>query len=251
VRLLPATISYQPPEPAEVGDLRVPIGLAESDLGPVALDFAAEPHFLVFGDAESGKSSFLRALATSIATRHPPERARLIIVDYRRGLLGAVTSEHLIGYGTAAAQAADLVGSATGYLERRLPGPDVTPAQLRDRSWWTGPELFVLVDDYDLVAAGPANPVAPLLDHLAQARDVGLHLVLARRSGGAARALYEPVVQRLRELSTPGLVLSGDPDEGALLGPARPRPMPPGRGFLVTRKEGVRLVQLAHLPLTA
>jgi DNA segregation ATPase FtsK/SpoIIIE, S-DNA-T family len=103
------------------------------------------------------------------------------------------------------------------------------------------------VDDYDLVASGPSNPLAVLLDHLAQARDVGLHLVLTRRSGGAARALFEPVIQRLRELSSPGLVLSGDRDEGPLLGTVRPQPMPPGRGFLVTRKEGVRLVQLAHL----
>jgi S-DNA-T family DNA segregation ATPase FtsK/SpoIIIE len=248
VRLLPAVVPYRTPEPAADGDLTVPVGVAESDLGAVTLDFAAEPHFLVFGDPESGKSSFLRALATSVTARHPPERVRLIIVDYRRSLLGAVTSEHLIGYGSAAAQTAELIGSAAGYLERRLPGADVTPAQLRERSWWTGPELFVLVDDYDLVATGPSNPVAPLLDHLAQARDVGLHLVLTRRSGGASRALYEPVIQRLRELSAPGLVLSGDREEGALLGTVRPRPMPPGRGFLVTRKEGVRLVQLAHLP---
>ena len=35
----------------------------------------------------------------------------------------------------------------------------------------------MLVDDYDLVATGRANPLAPLLDYLSQARDVGLHLV--------------------------------------------------------------------------
>ncbi len=39
-----------------------------------------------------------------------------------------------------------------GYLESRIPGPDVTPEQLRNRSWWTGAEVFVVVDDYDLVA---------------------------------------------------------------------------------------------------
>ena len=247
VRLLPTEVPYQPPEPAVDGDLTLPIGLAEADLGTVALDFAAEPHFLLFGDAESGKSSFLRALATSITTRYPPERARLIIVDYRRSLLGCVTTQHLIGYGSAAAPTAELIASAAGYLEKRLPGPDVTPQQLRDRAWWTGPELFVLVDDYDLVAAGPANPLAPLLDHLAQARDVGLHLVLTRRTGGASRALYDPLIQRLRELSSPGLVMSGDRDEGPLLGTVRPQAMPAGRGFLVTRREGVRLIHLAHL----
>ena len=60
--------------------------------------------------------------------------------------------------------------------------------------------------------------------------------------------MYEPVIQRLRELSTPGLVLSGDREEGALLGTVRPGPLPPGRVWLVTRREGVRLIQLAYLP---
>ncbi len=66
--------------------------------------------------------------------------------------------------------------------------------------------------------------------------------------GGAGRALYDPVIQRLRELSSPGLVMAGDRDEGALLGTVRPAPLPPGRGWLVTRKEGIRLIQLARLP---
>ena len=64
----------------------------------------------------------------------------------------------------------------------------------------------MLVDDYDLVASGPNNPLLPLLEYLPQARDVGLHLVITRRSGGASRAMFEPIVQRLRELSSPGLV---------------------------------------------
>ncbi|MET8349584.1 type VII secretion protein EccCa [Micromonospora sp. NPDC005206] len=248
VRLLPPVLPYAELDLAATTGLRLPIGIAEADLRPVVLDFATEPHFVVFGDAECGKSSFLRALATSIITRFTPEQARVILVDYRRSLLGAIETPHLIGYGTAAAHAADLVESAAGYLERRAPGPEVTPQQLRDRSWWSGPELFVLVDDYDLVAAGPANPLRALEEHLPHARDVGLHLVLARRSGGAGRAQYESIVQRLRELSTAGLVMAGSPEEGALVGPVRPGPLPPGRGRLVTRREGVRLVQLAQLP---
>jgi len=61
---------------------------------------------------------------------------------------------------------------------------------------------------------------------LPYARDIGLHLILARQSGGAGRALFEPVVQRLRDLHTPGLILSGDRDEGQLIGSARPNRQP-------------------------
>ncbi|MEU6074951.1 type VII secretion protein EccCa [Micromonospora sp. NPDC047074] len=250
VRLLPPVLPYAELDLTATTGLHIPVGIAEADLRPVVLDFATEPHFVVFGDAECGKSSFLRALATSIMTRFTPEQARVILVDYRRSLVDLTESpsQHLIGYGSAAAFTTDLIESAANYMAARTPGPDVTPAQLRQRSWWSGPELFVLVDDYDLVASGPANPLRALEEHLPHARDVGLHLVLVRRSGGAGRAQYEPLVQRLRELSTAGLVMAGSPDEGALVGPVRPGPLPPGRGRLVTRREGVRLVQLAHLP---
>ncbi|MEH0934415.1 type VII secretion protein EccCa [Micromonospora psammae] len=248
VRLLPPVLPYAELDRSAATGLAFPIGVAEADLRPVLLDFASEPHFVVFGDAECGKSSFLRALATSIIDRFTPEQARILLVDYRRSLQPLTDEPHVIGYGSAAAHTAELVESVAGYMQRRMPGPEVTPAQLRERSWWSGPELFVLVDDYDLVASGPANPLHGLTEHLPQARDIGLHLVLVRRSGGAARAQYEPIIQRLRELSTAGLVMSGSPDEGQLVGPVRPGPLPPGRGRLVTRREGVRLVQLAHLP---
>jgi S-DNA-T family DNA segregation ATPase FtsK/SpoIIIE len=248
VRMLPASVPYAELDLDRSTGLRLPIGISEADLQQVEIDFASDPHFLLFGDAECGKSSFLRALATSVIRRFSPEQARLILVDYRRSLMDLPESEHRIGYGIQAQKTMELMQSVAGYMERRLPGPDVTAQQLRDRSWWTGPELFVLVDDYDLVVAGPTNPLTPLLEYLPQARDVGLHLVLTRRAGGAGRSLYEPVIQRLRELSAPGLVMSGPPDEGALVGAVKPTPMPPGRGRLLTRREGVRLVQLAHLP---
>jgi S-DNA-T family DNA segregation ATPase FtsK/SpoIIIE len=248
VRLLPPSLPYAELDLARSTGLRLPIGISEADLQPVEIDFAGDPHFLLFGDAECGKSSFLRALATSVMRRFSPEEARLILVDYRRSLMDLPESEHRIGYGIQAQKTQDLMQSVAGYMERRLPGPDVTAQQLRDRSWWTGPELFVLVDDYDLVASGPANPLQPLLEYLPQARDVGLHLVVTRRAGGASRALYDPVIQRLRELSAPGLVMSGPVDEGALIGPVKPSLLPPGRGRLLTRREGVRLIQLAHLP---
>ena len=247
VRLLPAVLPYDELDLTRTTGLRLPIGVAEANLKAVDIDFATDPHFLLFGDAECGKSSFLRALARSITSRFAPEEARVIVVDYRRSLLGTITTEHQIGYCTSAAATAELLESVAGYMQRRLPAPDLTPQQLRDRSWWRGPELFVLVDDYDLVAAGPGNPLLQLREYLPHARDIGLHLVLARRAGGASRSLYEPVIQQLRDLSSPVLVMSGDRGEGALAGNVRPEPLPPGRGRLVTRKEGVRLIQLAYL----
>jgi S-DNA-T family DNA segregation ATPase FtsK/SpoIIIE len=224
---------------------RLLLAVNEKELAPVGLDPGAEPHWLIFGDGRSGKSAALRSYVHEVMRTRTPKEAQLVVVDYRRSLLGEVPEEYLLHYLTSAGQATPTLADLAAYLEHRIPGPDVTPEQLRTRSWWTGAEVFVVVDDYDLVATTTGSPVQALQPLLAQARDVGLHVALARRSGGASRALYEPVIQSLRDLAMPGLQLSGSPDEGALIGNVRPTPAPAGRGRLVTRDRGVEVVQLA------
>ncbi|WP_410599946.1 type VII secretion protein EccCa [Amycolatopsis sp. lyj-90] len=243
VRLLPPEI---PLDSLEAGPRKqVTLGIAESNLRPVYLDFATEPHFVAFGDVESGKSSLLRAIAQGIVSKYSPTEAAIIVADYRRGMLGAVPESHLLGYAGSETALTGLIEQCQQAMRNRLPGSDVTPEQLRNRSWWRGPELFVLVDDYEMVATVGRNPLLPLLEFLPQARDIGLHLVLARGSGGAGRSLFEPVLQRIRELGSPGLVMSGSREEGALLGDVKPGPQPAGRGVLVSRRHGTGLVQVA------
>lgn len=62
---------------------------------------------------------------------------------------------------------------------------------------------------------------------------------------GSARGAYEAVFGRLRELGSPGVLFSGDPGEGPLLGGAKAQVQPPGRGLLVRRGERPVLVQTA------
>jgi S-DNA-T family DNA segregation ATPase FtsK/SpoIIIE len=246
VRLLPRQLSAS--DLARMADSAVaglPIGLNEQALAPVYLDLADEPHFMIFGDAGSGKTNLLRLIARAITERYSPDQARIVVADYRRGLLGAVSPDHLLEYSPSGQALTTALASIKSAIQNRLPGPDVTAEQLRNRSWWRGPELYLIVDDYDLVATGGSNPLSVLVDLLAQAKDVGLHVILARRVGGAARALYEPVLQRLRELDMPGLLLSGNKEEGQLIGNLRPSAQPPGRGHLVRRSDGIQLIQAA------
>ena len=224
---------------------RLLLGVNEKELAPVSLDPDTEPHLLLFGDGQSGKSSVLRAYAREIMRTRTPQQAQIVLVDYRRSLLGEVPEGYLLNYLTSAAQATPALKDLATYLEQRVPGPDVTSEQLRNRSWWQGAEVFVLIDDYDLVATQQSSPAQVLQPLLAQARDTGLHVVLARRSGGASRALYEPMIQSLRDLAQPGLMLSGSPEEGPLIGNLRPLPAPPGRGRLLTRDQGLQVVQTA------
>jgi DNA segregation ATPase FtsK/SpoIIIE, S-DNA-T family len=87
-----------------------------------------------------------------------------------------------------------------------------------------------------------------MLEYFAQGRDIGLHVIITRRVGGAGRAMFDPVISRIRDLASPGILMSGPPDEGPLLGNIKPSIMPAGRGWLITRRSGAGLVQLAYTP---
>jgi S-DNA-T family DNA segregation ATPase FtsK/SpoIIIE len=246
VRMLPDVLPASRLPAVEPASAVIPFGLDEDTLSPAGADFGGDPHFLILGDTECGKSNLLRLLAEGIAARYRPSQARLIFIDYRRSLLDSSETEHTIGYLTSSVAAAAMMDEVVTALGRRLPPPDLSPAQLRARSWWTGSDLFLIIDDYDLVA-GPHNPVTALSELLPQARDIGLHVILARSAGGAGRAMFDPVIQRLREMGSPGMIMSGSKEEGQLLGGVRPCQQPCGRGFLVGRRTGVRLVQTALL----
>lgn len=259
LRLLPTKMPYQPFIDAvarqdTAGELtrgrgRMVIGINESALSPVVLDLNRDPHCYLFGDSGSGKSTFLRVVINEIVRGYPDGKAKIFMVDYRRANLAQIPDSHMGAYLTNAEMTEESLADLAEYLSSRIPGPDVTAEQLRDRSWWTGSEVYVLVDDYDLVATSSGNPVRALVPLLAQAGDVGLHVVVTRRTGGASRAMYDPVLQAFRDLGMPGILLSGDPDEGQLIGKIKPVKSIPGRAQMVTRDEGLVMMQLADAPV--
>jgi ESX secretion system protein EccC len=248
VRMLPARVTPTDlPDPTSDPEPGVAVGIEEFSLGPVHVDlFDADPHFLVFGDGECGKTTLMRAWISGLAAKYPPDRVRIAVLDYRRMLLEWTPESHLYGYTCTPEMAQDLASRLATELQGRLPSPGHSAEDLRRRRWWSGPEIALFVDDYDLVAGPSGSPLSGLVELLAQGRDVGFHVVLARRVGGTARSAFEPFLQRIRELSTPGLVMSGDPTEGPIIGEQKAHPLPPGRGYFVRRRR-TTLVQTAFV----
>ncbi|HEY7833554.1 MAG TPA: type VII secretion protein EccCa [Ktedonobacterales bacterium] len=235
--------SSQPPHAG------IPIGLEEFQLDPIFLDFiAGGPHFLVFGDGGCGKTAFLRALLTQLAARYTPQDVQCYLVDYRRALLPYADHPLVAGYSVSAPMLKDCLDRLKPILDSRLPASSTLSVKdLSQLGRWDGPHQFLFIDDYEVVVPTPqASPLAPLMDSLLQARDTGLHVVLARSVGGA-NATFDPFVRRLREMNTPGLVMSGDPQENALIGTQRAAPLPPGRGYLVQRNQRTTLVQMVYV----
>jgi DNA segregation ATPase FtsK/SpoIIIE, S-DNA-T family len=251
IPLLPARVDHhsvvQRADGLDVGPL---IGLEESELRPLAIDFAQELHLLILGDSECGKTATLRTVCRELLRTAAAAQCDLFLVDFRRSLLGVVKPEsaQLGGYLASADAVSEVIPQLTEQLRRRMPPPNATATQLRTRSWWSGPEIYLVIDDYDLVGTAGGNPLMPLLEFLPHARDLGLHLVVARRSGGAARAMFEPLLAGLRDVGCMALVMSGSAEEGLTIGSVRQSPMPPGRGTLITRRGRAQLVQVAWSP---
>ncbi len=246
VRLLPELLPYEqlPTPDRQPKPQLIPIGVNEDGLNPVYLDFRAEPHFYAFAEREAGKTALVRTIIQGITTRYTPQEAVILLADFRHSLLGFLNSNHLLEYAVSADQLQSHIRDVAGMMQQRLPGPNVTQEQLRTRSWWRGPELFVIVDDYDLVAQ-QGNPLEPLERFLPQAGDIGLHLVLVRNAGGASRAMFSGMFAKMRELSQPGLLMSAPKDEGQIIGNLKARELPPGRGTLVSRlQRGPQLIQV-------
>lgn len=210
----------------DVTDRGLCVAVDRSSARPILLPELA-PYTLIIGDAGSGRTSILR----SLGRQHVRRGAKVLVVDPRRRLLDAFEPQHQLGYAATPSATAELIeGLATG-LERRMPPADITADALREQTWWSGPQLHLIVDDYDL-ATMVGTSLAPLRRFLPYAADIGLRVTVARRASGAVAAMHDEVLSVLRDLGACGLLMSRAHDEGPLLG-VRPGPARWGTGVFV------------------
>ncbi len=249
VRMLPTMLpASELPSGGDFASRGIAIGVDELTLSPVFVDFETDPLFVIYGESESGKSSLLRFIAKQVSERYEPGKALFVVSDFRRALLGQVPESHMYKYCASGPQLQEVLESLAGSMSRRMPGPDVTPEQLRNRSWYSEPDAFIFIDDYDLVATSMGNPMSVLMEYLPFARDLGLRIILARTTSGASRSSFEPVLTRIKELGAQGIVLSGDPSEGPVFNNLKATPLPQGRGQYISRRTSGQLVQTGYLP---
>ncbi|MGW7571501.1 type VII secretion protein EccCa [Streptomyces tendae] len=249
VRLLPHRLPAAQ-LPAVEGDdgLRMPLGLDEESLSPVWHDFSRTPHLVAIGDTESGKTNLLRLVTSAITSRYTSQEARILVVDYRRELVEAVPEEYRLGHAVSLNALQEMLDGTKRAMTTRLPGQDISPARMRQADWWTGPRLFVLVDDYDMLGGSNAfdHPFAPLFEFLALGHELGLHIVAVRSASGAGRSTSDQLWRRLAEVNTPALLMSCPPSEGYLFDGIKPRNLQPGRARYIARRKA-RLMQTAVL----
>jgi S-DNA-T family DNA segregation ATPase FtsK/SpoIIIE len=247
LRILPDRLDAADLPPAE-GQVRVAYGVAEGSLTPVWHDFAEQPHLTMLGDAESGKTNLLRLMIKGITERYGPNEAKILLVDLRRNLMDHLPQQYRMGVAVTSQAAREMLTAAAQVIHKRMPGMDLSPEQLRRRDWWSGAQLFIVLDDFELVTS-MNSPLAPLVELLAYGADIGLHLIVARGAFGSARTGNDPALRKLAELNTPDLMLSCPPLDTPSSSKLRGRLLPVGRAQLATRR-GALMIQTGHLAET-
>ncbi|QVI28397.1 type VII secretion protein EccCb [Mycolicibacterium neoaurum] len=257
VRVLPERIHLRELDPTPPGpdaDYRtrwtIPVGIRESDLSVAYNNMQITPHLLIFGAPKSGKTTIAHAVAQAICARNSPQQVRFMLADYRSGLLDAVPQSHLLDAGAVNRNSATLEESIKALavnLKKRLPPPDLTTAQLRARSWWTGPDVVLLVDDWHMIvaASGMVPPMTPLAPLLPAAADIGLHIVVTCQMSQAHRATMDKFVGAAFGAGSPTLFLSGEKTEFPS-SEFKLKRRPPGQALLIS-PDGKEVVQAAYI----
>lgn len=258
VRMLPSTVNLDGVFAAqrESHPGLVPFGISEVGLVAAEANFARHPHLLFIGNPECGLSNALAAVARAIMRCYRPEDAQIYVIDPGNSLIQVVQGPHLGRYiGEDGVESEgytyyeDDVRAMTRHIDMllapRMPRGRAGQEELAQASRsWSGPEIFVLVDDEQIVSgwSSGANMFRPdgkgpategLTKYVDRAREVGLHLIVGRRFPWGP-AMSSPLAGRLIAQTAPTVVMDGARMEGELIRGVRAARQPVGRGIYVT-----------------
>src|SRR6266566_4100129 len=232
---------------AESQALSLHFGIEDFSLRPFALELNADtPHALVGGGSGSGRTGVLHTCLLMLAATEAYRHARVILVDFRRTSrllrrlpnvwVYADTEERLVeAIKALKAEMSERLVRLREELERQQDSDD----ELLECAF--SPVLLV-IDDYDQLSILTNNPLNDLREILLQARDLGLHIIVAGTPVDFTRS--DLLLRQVRACRM-GIVLGSDPTDQPLLG-VRMSDLPPGRGYLVRSKLRY-MVQVAHL----
>ena len=214
------------------------IGLSETDLGPVRIDFSRFAHFITVGSAESGRSNFIRVVAQGIMRQYTPDEAVIYMIDITQNQLGVIDEEsgYLGKYCFLQEHVMQAVMGIVKELKTRQPEGEVDQRTLMASAGrFTGKRIFVLIDDFNALSAGGVH-VGDLAEFVELARFVGIHIVVAGQTTDFMRwSGRSELMMKLLSVQTPGVVMDGSKHDGPMVGDVVAERQRPGRGIHVQR----------------
>lgn len=138
------------------------------------LDIAARPHVLIAGATGAGKSVALNGIITSLLITQSPARCQFVLIDPKRvELADYIGLPHVVQY---AADHPDIVRAlawSVDETDRRF-----RLMQAAGEKEYTGPDLYVVIDELADLMVSLRKETLPLLQRLAQVgRAARVHVI--------------------------------------------------------------------------
>jgi type VII secretion protein EccCb len=268
-QLLPQVVGAADLAQDQLGGEQFALGVRGRDLAPLVIDFADVPLLGVYGDSKKGKTALVSHLLRSVvARRSSPQQVIVCVFDTSRRLRGEtrLMVEGEDYYETDPASIAERLGALDRVLQARVPPKDLGWQQ--KETWrFDGPTIYVFIDDLDAIPqavqtgdrvlaggaaeAGGSRMVQvwpPLTRHMANARDIGLRVIMTHKAAGAYTAEVNPntVPGQIHTQRSNRILLSSRSTNDKAGGVKFEEGLPPGRGYMIaTSDDNEGYVQLA------
>lgn len=222
-----------------------PLGVDRADTSIHAV--GPDEHLVALGDPGKGKSTLLRSMIDSITRQYSPEEARIVLVDPmyqlvdQRELLS--TGGYLLGYADGFETLEAAMRLVEDLIEPRFPNSEVSVEQLRNRSWYSGPRVFVLIDDTTRLTGklGTPSPLDYLVSVIQRRNDVGLNVFCTGITALPFDSPGQPKLYRaIYDTNAPFLLFGGNSEFGSILPGHRIKfqKRPAGEALLARWREG-------------
>ncbi len=250
-----------PQDLSERERVRLPFGLAESNGRPAVADFGRAADLIVVGEKASGRSGLVHALIESISARYPTQDDAVIaLLDPMRSHVGAFAPnpKNLAVYGAGwnefMPQWQDglirWMGEGETDIQKMTyrPVPAHGPDEQLTRDWWTGPEIFLIIDDYDhLVARSNRNhPIHSTVPLMKDGVMRGFHVIaVVSDAEWIYKQTSDPMIQHMLAAGAMSLVFSADKFNVTFNGVKADRYGLPGRARFFSGRGANDMVQVA------
>ena len=136
-------------------------------------DMATQTHLLIAGATGSGKSVVERGIIHTLLF-HSPARVQLILIDPKRvELVQYKGLPHVIAYAADPAERLEALQAAVNIMDQRYNAMSRQGVRA-----YSGPDLYVIIDELADLMTTQKKAVAPLLQRLAQlGRAARVHLI--------------------------------------------------------------------------
>jgi hypothetical protein len=263
VRRLPSTVELADlrRRAAQRGHSGLAWGVDELD-HLVGLDTESSPFLVITGRKECGRTNAVAAIMSEIERVYAPgstsalaaadpddprPRAQVWLVNPARQLLRVLGSDYLERYTYRPDEVLPLARELAAILNARLPESGLGVEESLSRTW-TGPEIFLVVDDAERLPFGMDAPLRDLMSAANAAGDVGFRVIYARQFGGWSGAeRMDPLLATMKQANAQLLVMDSDMEEGFVRGRWRGHSMPVGRGFLMSTGDSGLYVQVGRV----